>query len=472
MTALAGWVLGYAVHALWQVPLVFGAAWVMARLARRAGAGVVHGVWVGALLAEAVLPGCPMVFGDWVQTAWAGLLHGGVGGGQVRVGFGAGMAGVSVGWRLPWWLPVGACAVYGCAVVYFAGRLGWGLWRTRGMRLRAEGLTGEGAERVARVPHVSESRHGAPGFLVGAHVFGARHGAPGVRDFAVRVSSEVAGPVTVGLWRGVVLLPVGFAEAVTEEDLRAVLAHEAAHVLRRDFLKNAVFGFVTVLVAFHPVAWGTRARVAESREMVCDALAAEAGAGRERYAGSLLRLAAMRIAPERMLHAIGILERLGAYSFERRVMNLTGKYVEMKGVRRVAVVAACVVLGLGTGMSALGLARELRVEVPVGKEAAKPQRAPGMVRVSGAVMAGNVLTRVNPVYPPDAKEAGITGAVVMSAVIGKDGVIENLQVISGPEKLRMSALDSVRQWTYKPYLLNGVVVVVQTVITVNYTLAL
>jgi protein TonB len=92
----------------------------------------------------------------------------------------------------------------------------------------------------------------------------------------------------------------------------------------------------------------------------------------------------------------------------------------------------------------------------------------GPARISGGVMAGQNLTKVAPVYPAEARAAHVSGAVVLHAIIGKDGTVENLTVISGPEMLRASALDAVRQWTYKPYLLNGEPTEVDTTITVNY----
>jgi TonB family protein len=92
------------------------------------------------------------------------------------------------------------------------------------------------------------------------------------------------------------------------------------------------------------------------------------------------------------------------------------------------------------------------------------------VRVSSGVIAGLILHKVDPVYPEDAREAGISGAVVMAAMIDDQGKITKLTVMSGPEKLRYAALDAVNQWTYKPYLLNGKPVFVQTQITVNFTI--
>ena len=91
------------------------------------------------------------------------------------------------------------------------------------------------------------------------------------------------------------------------------------------------------------------------------------------------------------------------------------------------------------------------------------------VKVPAGAMAGNVISRPIQVYPNDAKAVHVQGAVVMRAVISKTGTIESLNVISGPEMLRASAIDAVNHWTYKPYLLNGEPVEVETTITVNYT---
>ncbi len=86
-------------------------------------------------------------------------------------------------------------------------------------------------------------------------------------------------------------------------------------------------------------------------------------------------------------------------------------------------------------------------------------------------MQERVLTKVPPKYPPDAKKAGIQGKVVLEAVIGKTGNVENLKVLSGPNELQQSALDAVRQWTYKPVLWKGAPIEVKTTINVVYTLA-
>jgi TonB family protein len=184
-----------------------------------------------------------------------------------------------------------------------------------------------------------------------------------------------------------------------------------------------------------------------------------AGEERESYARSLLRLAAM-VAPVREnIHAIGIFDANG---FERRVMRLITGTKEVSGMRRWLIVAACGVLVLGTGASAVAL------RVGVGEEKSE-SKAPKKVMVSQSNLT--LVKKVNPVYPPDAKKARIQGAVVLAGVIGKSGVVEHLSVKSGPKELQQSALDAVRQWTYEPYLLNGDPVEVETEITVTYALA-
>ena len=91
------------------------------------------------------------------------------------------------------------------------------------------------------------------------------------------------------------------------------------------------------------------------------------------------------------------------------------------------------------------------------------------VMVSSGVMAGQKIGGVNPSYPENARLKRISGSVILRARIGDDGHIHSLTVISTPDAdLAIAALDAVRRWTYKPYLLNGEPVEVDTQITVNF----
>ncbi|MFL6304178.1 MAG: energy transducer TonB [Candidatus Sulfotelmatobacter sp.] len=103
----------------------------------------------------------------------------------------------------------------------------------------------------------------------------------------------------------------------------------------------------------------------------------------------------------------------------------------------------------------------------VAPKIATPQR----VRVSSGVSTGMLVRKVPPSYPPLARQARIQGTVILQATISKEGSIENLQLISGHPMLAPAAIEAVKQWKYKPYLLNGEPVEVETQVQVNFTLA-
>ncbi|MGA8222385.1 MAG: energy transducer TonB [Candidatus Acidiferrales bacterium] len=99
-----------------------------------------------------------------------------------------------------------------------------------------------------------------------------------------------------------------------------------------------------------------------------------------------------------------------------------------------------------------------------------PKAAPSRIRVGGNVQAASLVHQMMPVYPPIAKTAHISGTVILHAIIGKDGTVQNLEYVSGPPLLMKSAMDAVRQWRYKPTMLNGDPVEVDTTISVVFSL--
>lgn len=106
-----------------------------------------------------------------------------------------------------------------------------------------------------------------------------------------------------------------------------------------------------------------------------------------------------------------------------------------------------------------------------GAGAAVPKLAtPNRVKVSSGVTQGLLTKQVKPEYPPLARSAHIEGAVVLQAVIGKDGKVKNVRVISGHPMLSQAAEKAVKEWEYKPYVLNGQPVEIDTNITVNFRL--
>ena len=98
----------------------------------------------------------------------------------------------------------------------------------------------------------------------------------------------------------------------------------------------------------------------------------------------------------------------------------------------------------------------------------KPVPTVQRVHISQGVTKGLLIYRVEPTYPPLAQQARIQGAVVLTAIIGKDGNIQNLQVVGGHPMLAPAAIEAVKHWRYKPFLLNGQPVEVETTVTVTF----
>ena len=448
MNTAAILLLTYLLNALWQVPLVYVAALLLERLARPWSPAIRHRLWIGALAAEIVLPALNLSAADALRTLaqrLTSLLRHARPDSEPRILVRIGPGSVHGTLGLPRPLLLVLAALYLAITAYFFARLLWRLHRTQRLRLHA---------------------HAAPSTPA--------HWLPLAQAFRVpsaelAFSSSISGPVTLGIRRRLLLLPPSFAATLPDEDLAAALAHEFAHMARRDFAKNLAYQVLSLPIAFHPFLHLTLAHLSATREIVCDASAAAAVSGPERYAHSLLRLAASLVPNQRTstLHAIGIFDaHTPDRTLETRIMTLTAKRTPLRSTSSFVLAFTSAAIILGTCTSAMAL--HLQVAAPLEARAANSDEH--AARISGAVMAGQILTKVQPVYPTEAKDAKITGAVVLHAIIGMDGTVENLTVISGPEPLRASAIDAVRQWVYKPYILNGNPVEVDTTITVNYNL--
>jgi TonB family protein len=119
----------------------------------------------------------------------------------------------------------------------------------------------------------------------------------------------------------------------------------------------------------------------------------------------------------------------------------------------------------------MAMALQTNINPPGEMKNSAPLLKDGVASVSAAVAMGNLVSKVAPVYPAEARAAGIEGTVRLDAVIGKDGAVKDLQVMSGPAMLQQPSMDAVKQWVYRPYLLNGEPVEVKTQIQVVYSLA-
>jgi TonB family protein len=444
MSQLQVWIVSYFLNSLWQVPVLFAAGWLVARILRPAGPAIEHRFWVLLLLLQTMLPACSLLPWQWLHSLqWWSSHTGHPGNAQVSIALGPGA--ISGGFHLPVPLLVSIVVAYTAATAWFAARF---LWRSRMLTiLRRDALPAAVAPEAADLCARCSRKYS-------------------IADVTLASSRHIAGPVTMGVWRKLVLLPVSMADTLSSDDLKTIIAHEFAHMRRHDFLKNLLYELLSLPVAYHPLLWFTRARIMESREMICDEMAAEID-GQQDYARSLLRLARLLIegAPAITPHTIGIFD---ADIFERRIMNLTRKQNQLTLYARAGLMAAGTLMALGISATALAVAVHVQ---PVAASDNSHSDAPKQLSVSSDVMAKQLISKAVPIYPTEAKKAKIQGKVVLSILIDKGGNVQRVTAISGPPELQQSAIDAVRQWKYKPYLLNGDPVEVESTVNVIYSLA-
>ncbi len=304
MTPTSSFILNYFANSIWQAPLIFVAALVIIRLAHRTEPNVQHRIWVGALVAQVCLPAVAVTPIDMFASLKMLLANFFQGDASRLAGVNV-MAGASevhgdLGLPIPMLSMI--LGLYACVTLSFLARLFYGLDRTLSLLRNAKPVQLSGS---------AASRYGAL-----QEVFG-------LRETRLTESSRLRGPSTIGIVRHVMVVPQGFVTNSLDEDLDAAFSHEFAHMARYDFAKNLFYELICIPLTYHPVMWLTRARMRESREMVCDAMAAAAVDGQQKYARSLLRLAAGCVTgPAKTSHAIGIFDGL---SFERRIMTLTNQ---------------------------------------------------------------------------------------------------------------------------------------------------
>jgi len=415
---------------------------------RSCGHIVAHRIWVAGLMASSVLPACSLPVGALQRTLWhLWTLQSTAGPGNVHILMGEGHSGGHA-LRLAPALQGIVLAVWLVVVGWHAAKLAYGILRTRRLAGSAEpaDMSPKNAERFAAM----------------ATALGLS------RLPRIAVSPQVAAPVTIGSFAPLILLPSRSLRSLASGDLQAVLAHELAHIARHDFAKNLLYRAWMLPVAWHPAARLLRGRLAETREVFCDSIAAQIVSGRRPYARSLLRLALLYGQPERKdvpVAAVGIFDFSNTRTLERRVMALHQNLPIMGTARKAVLAAACLILAASTGAAALTLHTGIDSSPAAQASSAKPRSIPAQE------MAGMKIGGDNPSYPAEAKKKRIQGKVVLAAEISPEGAVRHVRVVESPSRLLSdSARKAVETWKYHPYLLNGNPVAVDTTINVIFSL--
>ena len=170
---------------------------------------------------------------------------------------------------------------------------------------------------------------------------------------AVLCRAGLSGPATLGFGRPLLLLPEAFfIDSFPEDDLSSAISHELAHVLRHDFLFNLLYEIASLPVRFHPCVALILSRIAQTRELACDEIAAQMLPTPKRYATSLLHIAQSMLAGVRSNYALGLFD---TNTLEERIMNILENNITRKKTRAIRSIMVCVIGAASIGLSAFSL---------------------------------------------------------------------------------------------------------------------
>jgi TonB family protein len=440
MTSFVCAVASYLVNSAWEVPLIAAMGWIASRVLRRLGPAVEHVAWVSTLVLSVLAPALP--FWRWLSgliDSVAGLHE------QFTVTLVAGNGAAASAANAPFLSPRIIYILLGlhtAALLYFAGRLGWSLRRTVWIFREASPMALDASKegiwrRCLRILSIA--------------------------DASVLESERVTGPVTISLRRPVLLLPPGFMEMCDDDDFFTAIAHECAHIARRDFQKNLLYEVASLTIAFHPVTWIVKSQIAETREMICDEVATSRVIDSEKYTESLIRLAAMvsSSALSSSFHAIGIFD---ANILEKRIMMIQAKKRQFSlWVRYGLIVPSALVLlsaAIGAGRMAVAIAPQ---------DSTKTSKE--VYKIGKDVSAPVLIFSADPEFPKSerGKKDKFEGTCLVGLTLDENGMPQDVHVVRSlrPDFDRQ-AIEAVQQYRFKPAMKAGTPVAVSLKVEVNF----
>lgn len=434
-------------HALWQLTALGLLAWAGLALLRSASPRTRYAWACACLLAMVVVPVLTLMWlGAPPETVMADIQVDAVTAGQTDMLHRSGSWLASLSPYLPWLALAWAMGV-ALMGLRLAGSLYW-LDRTfiRGGQEAPPALTRDLAAMAAR--------------------FGLD------RTPSLRLSPCADTPMVIGCWRTVVILPASALLHLEPQALEAVLAHELAHIRRRDPLVNLLQSVAEALLFFHPAAWWLSRQIRELREVCCDDDAVALTGDPMPLARGLAALEALRlhpITPEPALAAAkgSLMSRIHRLF---RPSDLT--LPDHRGLG----LAALLLLG------GLVVAQEAKATK---KPKPKPKAATTAPATTDAPEASSKPDRIvdvdfsqikvrhkpkPPAYPAQAKIEKVQGIVVVEILVGTDGVPTSAKAVSGPDLLRAASEQYAMAWRFEPALSKGKPVAARLRLTMPYKL--
>jgi TonB family protein len=294
-------------------------------------------------------------------------------------------------------------------------------------------------------------------------------------------------PGIFGIFRPVLLWPAKISEHLQDSHLSAILAHEVAHVRRRDNLAAALHMTVEAIFWFHPMVWWLGARLVEERELACDEAVLQLGNPPSIYAESILKTCEFCV--ESPLACVSGVT--GAELKKRIVHIMTPNSAEKLGPGRklllasvgIAAVAGPVLFGLwkippvnaqspraSNPQAPTVDFAALAMDAPIPRSS-KNAAAPQIYHVGGEVSAPQLIFAPNPEFSEEAKREKYQGVCVISTIVDAEGNPQRVQVVQHLGKgLDEKAVEAVQQYKFEPAMHNGEPVAVEVNIEVNFIL--
>ena len=274
------------------------------------------------------------------------------------------------------------------------------------------------------------------------------------RSVQVRVA-DVTTPMIWG-WRHPTILLPSSAYTWPPERIHLALLHELAHVERRDLWTALIDLLAQALYWFHPLVWWFSARSTEEKERACDDKVLEAGVDVTAYAALLVDIARQHQSPA----LFGCAMVRTTYSLQGRIMYILQQrsYSRPRRTRIVGLLASF------TLVAALWAFSPARSE-------SRPGETGTVYKVGDGVLAPHIISKVQPSYPKDAKEPKVQGVVLLSVLVDKTGLPQEIAVVRTPDSsLGQAAIDAVQQWRFEPGTKSGEPVAVRAQIEINFQL--
>jgi TonB family protein len=263
--------------------------------------------------------------------------------------------------------------------------------------------------------------------------------------------ADVGIPVVCGLLRPMVLMPRS-SSAWPDWQFNAAVRHELTHVRRKDLWTILIAQLACAVWWFHPLVWMLAARLRGYQETACDDAVLFAGFEPATYAEALL--AVSQASTSTLLQGCSMTTQI---DLKTRIARLLDSSIVRTASRTNLLRTA---IGFAVVLAAIGV---------LGLQKSNAQNQ--IYKAGGDVVSPSVLYKVDPVYTEEARGAKIAGSVVLSVVIGADGLAHDISVSQSLDPgLDRSAAEAVQQWHFAPGTLHGEPVAVRATIEVNFKL--